>query len=137
MPYPLAVVPEKNCLNCNAPLLRRRFPSALEDATVFQRRKYCSLRCFGLHRYRDQYPLSKATYHARARRFRGPKCEACGTGKRLVAHHVDQNYTNNDPRNIQTLCKPCHDFWHSTQERVGMLTVGRMPALFPGIGESH
>jgi hypothetical protein len=66
----------------------------------------------------------------RARKLRGPNCEACGTKRRLHAHHVDGNQANNTSENIQTLCNNCHNFWHAALERAGLPTHGRMPRLF-------
>lgn len=52
-------------------------------------------------------------------------CEICGTGSEkrdsdgflsskihLTIHHIDRYVTNNDPSNLQTLCRPCHDKIH-------------------------
>lgn len=36
------------------------------------------------------------------------KCDRCKTKKSLVRHHKDQNPKNNDPKNIQILCRRCH-----------------------------
>ncbi|MCC6475149.1 MAG: HNH endonuclease [Burkholderiales bacterium] len=57
------------------------------------------------------------------------KCEACGYARALQAHHIDQDNSNNEPENIQTLCKHCHDFWHTTAKRIGKMVAGRMPRL--------
>lgn len=60
--------------------------------------------------------------------FKKSACEACGfdgDGRRdedgflrtkphikLTVHHLDKNVRNNDPSNLQTLCRPCHDLVH-------------------------
>lgn len=103
---------------------RKRFNGRLEDAGVYRRRRFCSLTCAN-----SRGVVKKGTYHLRARKLRGPNCEACGASTSLQAHHVDQDYKNNEPENVQTLCKFCHDFWHSTQKRRGWPIAGRMPVL--------
>lgn len=43
-----------------------------------------------------------------ARKFRKSNCEKCGTAENLEIDHIDSNRSNNDPKNLQTLCKKCH-----------------------------
>lgn len=46
------------------------------------------------------------------RTFKGERCEDCGfvatVSAQLDVHHVDEDRTNNDPQNLQTLCANCH-----------------------------
>jgi 5-methylcytosine-specific restriction endonuclease McrA len=56
--------------------------------------------------------------------YRKDVCEECGAKnyymagnyrvrrKILTAHHKDHNHSNNDPANIQTLCRKCHNKKH-------------------------
>lgn len=57
--------------------------------------------------------------------YKKPSCEDCGTGNekrdtdgflrskiRLTIHHIDENVRNNDPSNLSTLCRKCHDKLH-------------------------
>jgi 5-methylcytosine-specific restriction endonuclease McrA len=37
-----------------------------------------------------------------------PYCEQCGTTARLEVHHIDGNWKNNQPANLQVLCRTCH-----------------------------
>ena len=39
-------------------------------------------------------------------------CERCGSKRFLVVHHRDHDRQNNDPRNLETLCKSCHQKEH-------------------------
>jgi hypothetical protein len=117
--------PIKSCEHCGYQFERKRINGRLEDLSVFHRRRYCSLICANS----KSENLTKGAYHWRARRMRKCECEACGGKANLQAHHVDQDHTNNTPKNVQTLCKPCHDFWHSTQKRLGLPIAGRMPSL--------
>lgn len=44
--------------------------------------------------------------------YRKEECERCGSTKNLCAHHKDHNRVNNEPSNIETLCKRCHQVEH-------------------------
>ena len=116
--------PEKYCENCGKKLERKRYNGQLEDLSTFKRRKFCNLTCAGARK-----ELTKHGYSWRARRHLRLKCESCGYDKKLQAHHIDQDKTNNQPENIQTLCKFCHDFWHATAKRLGRTVAGRMVSL--------
>ena len=77
----------------------------------------------------DNGLLTKSAYSKRARKYKKTYCEACGSSKKMVTHHIDQDRTNNDPDNIQTLCKQCHDFFHQTARRNGKHPAGKMAHL--------
>ncbi len=128
MGTPVKQLPPKSCANCSTPLERKTFNGRMEDFGVFRRRTHCSLKCA---RAKMRRPVVKrATYLWRARQMRGPMCEACGTDKRLQAHHCDGNQTNNDPTTIQTLCIHCHRAWHFALMNTGRPIAGRMPSLW-------
>jgi len=103
---------------------RRRYGARLEDLSAFNKRKFCSLSCAN-----TRQELTKHGYSWRARRHLKNFCEACGSAQSLEAHHVDQDRRNNEATNIQTLCSPCHDFWHAMAKRIGRAVAGRMPFL--------
>lgn len=117
----------KNCQVCGIQMTRKRYNGHLEDMGAFSRRKYCSLSCAN-----TRETLTKHGYSWRARKHLKGSCEACGYQKALQAHHIDQDKTNNEPENIQTLCKHCHDFWHTAAKRNGIQIAGRMPSLVGG-----
>ena len=43
-----------------------------------------------------------------------PFCESCGSGKRLLLHHIDYRgfYSFFDPKNVMVLCRSCHAWVH-------------------------
>lgn len=116
--------PKKHCELCGTVMLRKRYQGRLEDLSVFMRRRFCSLRCAN-----TRTDLTKHGYSWRARKHLKTKCEACGYTRALQAHHINQSIKDNRPENIQTLCKHCHDFWHTTAKRLGKTVAGRMPSL--------
>lgn len=64
-------------------------------------KRYCNVHSKELH-------IPKYKY----RQYKKDRCEACGfipihTGQ-LDVDHIDNNHKNNDPANLQTLCKNCH-----------------------------
>ena len=82
---------------------------------------------FDASRKKPEHPHGWSKYHAEARKFLKKKCEFCGCNILLVAHHIDQKPNNNVAKNIQTLCKHCHDFWHVTAKRTGKKIAEKMP----------
>ena len=93
--------PEKRCTICGKRYWRKRFRGRLEDRTVYMKRRFCSLSCANS---RTRGGLSRKAFHARARKLRKAYCEACRARTRLHAHHVNENWRDNHPRNVQTLC---------------------------------
>lgn len=49
---------------------------------------------------------------SRLRRFKKDACERCGSQIHLVAHHKDEDRSNNQPSNQETLCRSCHALHH-------------------------
>ena len=49
-------------------------------------------------------------------KFLKSKCERCGSTEFLLVHHRDHNHYNNDPMNLETLCKRCHQIEHKCWE---------------------
>ena len=43
-------------------------------------------------------------------------CERCEATDNLLVHHRDHNHYNNDPMNLETLCKRCHQIEHKCWE---------------------
>lgn len=55
---------------------------------------------------------SRTYYFARYREFLGDECERCGSDKNLLVHHRDDDFTNNNEENLETLCRRCHQIHH-------------------------
>jgi hypothetical protein len=120
----------RHCGHCSGPLVRRRNAAGrLEGYRDFMRRRFCSLSCANS---RSKGGQSRKAYHYHARKLRGSACECCGTTSDLQAHHVNEDWTDNRPQNIQTLCIFCHHFWHAMHIRLGVKPTRPMPKLvFP------
>ena len=122
----------RQCEHCSKTLERRRNDAGrLEGFRDFMRRRFCSLSCANS---RPKGGKSRKASHYHARKHRADCCEACGTTKRLQAHHIDEAWTNNDPANLQTLCVFCHAFWHAMHRRLGVTPTQRMPKLVSHLG---
>ncbi|MCK5613525.1 HNH endonuclease [Candidatus Pacearchaeota archaeon] len=116
--------PDKTCTRCGESFVR------LEDENkgAFKRRIYCSDECNWKHKEETRPPGWKKS-HYESRKLRGDSCEACGLSDSLHAHHVDGNPDNNNPENIQTLCRWCHAFRHALSDRLDLDEPGKMPKL--------
>src|SRR5690348_434461 len=42
------------------------------------------------------------------RKFLKDFCERCRAADNLLIHHKDRNRKNNNPKNLETLCRSCH-----------------------------
>jgi len=112
MPRIAKVDPEKICKFCGMVMNRKRFNGRIEDMTAFVKRKYCNQLCMAKDYI--QRDANLAALRKRAMKFRGNKCEVCGSIKTISIHHLDSNPANNSPDNLMTLCSSCHMKWHWT-----------------------
>ena len=115
---------KKTCPICQRQFGRWRRDGRLEHLTNFRRRIYCDRSCGN-----SKLQRGRQAWLWRSRRHRKDACEACGYGRYLHVHHIDQNIENDDPGNLQTLCTHCHNFFHATAERLGLPIAGRMVSL--------
>lgn len=116
--------PRRACVHCGMQLRRKRMPGGrLEDYGVFTRRKYCDQQC--MSEGMVQPDVTRGAHMWRARKHKKLECEECGATTRLQAHHVDENWRNNAPSNIATLCATCHLklHWSKRQHRGHLRTV--------------
>lgn len=117
----------RQCETCSTTLERRRNEAGrLEGFRDFTRRRFCSLSCANS---RSKGGESRNVYLFHARKLLRPACEACGATENRQAHHVNTDWRDNSPENVQTLCLFCHHFWHAMHERLGMTPTQRMPKL--------
>lgn len=99
------------CACCATLLERKRINGRLEDFGVFNRRKFCNQECMAKAMHKDD-PKRQA-YNMRARKQSlKPACELCAATEKLSIHHMDRNWRNNSPANLQTLCASCHTSLH-------------------------
>ncbi len=104
--------PVKFCMMCGVRLERKRFNGRLEDRPRFLSRKTCSQSCGNRRKV-----VSRGRHQARARLHRKQSCEICGTTEALHVHHIDRDWANDDPTNLQTLCASCHLKLHWREDR--------------------
>jgi hypothetical protein len=70
-----------------------------------------------MSKHRDKYMGAYRSVRPLVLRRDNNKCVKCASGLRLEVHHVN-GYTDNDIKNLQTLCYRCHsvapmgeDYW--------------------------
>lgn len=121
--------PAKSCEWCGTQFERKRVGKSrqLECVSNFLRRKFCSVSCS----VSSQHAKPKTPEASRkvSMKLNSGCCEACGSTTETVVHHVDGNPLNNLEPNLQTLCSPCHSFWHGMLRRIGRSPDQRMPRL--------
>ena len=126
MPQTIKPTPEKRCSMYGCRLLRKRYNGRLEDLAAFTKRLFCSLSCANS---RTKGGLSRKAFHAQARKHMKLACESCGAVRYRHVHHINEDWTDNAPANLQTLCVFCHQFWHAMHRRLGVKPSTRMPPL--------
>ena len=107
--------PKKYCQYCGKKLERKQYTKKKEDLTVFTKRKYCDTQCMrkAFVRQGKTNALYRAAHESANKvayliEGREPKCEICGSTKSIDVHHKDGNYQNNEPSNLQVVCRSCH-----------------------------
>lgn len=105
----------KSCDNCKQPLIRKKRTSGVwESPLQFSRRRFCNRACMGEHKAKRPAEVrakARGRYYAQ-QMIAASQCELCETMENLIRHHRDENPTNNDPSNLQVLCRPCHNSLH-------------------------
>lgn len=102
--------PEKYCVYCGERLHRKRINGRMEDMAIFKKRKYCDQLCMARGQIKER--ATRSALLKRVEHLRKDACEMCGATENLATHHKDENWTNNDPSNLTTLCGSCHTKWH-------------------------
>ena len=140
MPAHKKETPERYCEFCGKKLERKHLPNGdLEYLIHFGRRKFCDQMCMAKSfTGRELTPTEEAawsTAHARARKIcpKGP-CVKCGKQKARDVHHKDENWRNNDPSNLERICRSCHGKEH--RERSTCTICGK-PQKGLGFCEMH
>src|ERR1017187_2202161 len=103
--------PIKICKKCGKSFQRRKFGNRLEDYTRYMTRMYCSKSCSYV---RPPIQTRKGFLYL-ARKHRKNYCENCNSTEHLQIHHKDENWRNNSPDNLETLCATCHMKLHWSQ----------------------
>lgn len=130
MGMPAKLTPTKYCEWCNVPFNRKRVGknNQLECVANYMSRRFCSISCSVSMQHAEK-PKTAAASRKRAMKYAGESCEACGHTEGLVVHHVNGNPMDNATGNLQTLCSPCHSYWHAMLRRTVAQPGKRMPYL--------
>lgn len=70
-------------------------------------------------RNNHQYKNGIGTYRNIAFEFKDAVCEQCNSTLNLLAHHIDENRSNNELHNLKILCKKCHQDYHCKRDNLG------------------
>lgn len=138
-PIPVKI---KHCAQCGKPMQRKRYGAALEDRSVYARRKFCDQKCMA--RWQEGRIKIQSDKASRRQSVKAMKsaCERCGSIARRHVHHLDGNPQNNAASNLLTLCGSCHRQAHSphfnaiTGQRLPCKHCGK-PAMKRGLCWTH
>ena len=133
--------PEKYCAYCGKKLERRRYKKKYEDLKIFEKRKYCNRMCMrkAFVKTGDGDQDYSPAHHSSRRiayliENREMKCEICGSTNNIDVHHIDGNYRNNKPENLQIVCRSCHLKIHNPKKKC---RICDSPASSLGYCEKH
>lgn len=118
----------ENCIMCGAKLIQPKTSKRLYcPECVRKRRVEQSLKAqkkknpykevgvgSGNHSKNKNKPATRYTYRKKIKLK--DACEICGSKENLLRHHKDHNRNNNNPDNIITLCKKCHQEHHTLRD---------------------
>ena len=104
------------CQYCGKLIIRRYNlkKHSFEGKKNYMSRKYCDRMCMRKAFTKTGYSIQCwGSTHATARNInililKKSECELCGKSGRLDVHHKDFDEQNNDPENLQVLCRSCH-----------------------------
>lgn len=106
------------CGYCQKPMERKRHSNGeLQSWAEYNRQKYCNRECMkAAFKAKPKHGVSWMTVHYHARNLLpNGFCEICGSEKNVDVHHKDSNPQNNNPDNLQRLCRSCHMKVHRPQ----------------------
>lgn len=109
----------KNTLRC--PDCKKKHRSLTVMISRKKKNPNIEIGCGSGNSYKNKHqPLGTQTY----RRAKDTKCAWCNSTKNLCVHHLDENRYNNDLSNLITICKRCHQNFHTKRN----MTTGRYEA---------
>lgn len=92
----------KVCPVCNNSFTRKKS----EESTT------CGYSCSNVYFKELRHP-EPTNYRTICFRFHEKECIICGEANIVEVHHLDEDHTNNDKRNLVPLCPTHHAYWHS------------------------
>lgn len=125
--------------------------------TTSRRQKFCSDECAKKYstshiKSRRQYASNAEYERVRSRAhslsravfdllvsagLRENSCELCGSTSKLHVHHINLNFLDNSPENLQCLCEKCHNKVHSELDASLKSEDKTRASLFPHEELSH
>lgn len=111
-------IEEKKCAYCGKIMRVEDYldKKGYKNYTAFAKKKYCDRMCMRkafLNIGKDKGSGNWSSTHGTARGINDlilhkTECEICGKQGNLDVHHKDENPNNNEPDNLQVLCRSCH-----------------------------
>ncbi len=99
-------VKDRRCEFCDAVMLRKTYKGVLESCLAYSKRHYCDRNCMAAGMLHDD--PSRNAYLVRARKYIANSCGVCDGTTKLSINHINRDWKDNRPENLETLCISCH-----------------------------
>lgn len=111
------------CKECGGEIKKAYHKKGCSTLSQYIECGWCSEKCF--YSYVSNNPTSRGTFAAMKLKYLKDRCEVCGGTSKLLTHHLDFNWRNNNPNNFQTLCYSCHFKIHARTEESRIIRRSR------------
>jgi hypothetical protein len=101
------------CENCNTSFIVEEREKLHPQKESYYCNRSCANSVGGRAKSDKDYSLGNLNYRTICEKHHEMKCLVCGEEKIVAVHHVDEDHSNNDPKNLVPLCPTHHQYVHS------------------------
>ena len=101
---------------------------------AYDKARFCSRSC--ANNRQTWWDDNAVNYRTIALKHWDHKCVICGFDKIVAIHHIDENHSNNDPKNLIPLCPNHHEMVHSKYKNEVIPLIEKEISEKWGIGEA-
>lgn len=104
---------EVSCYVCSSTLIVKEREKQFPSKEKYFCSRSCANSCGGKAKSKKHHTDDSVKYTTVAWRYHKRKCCVCEETKIVAVHHLDENHSNNDPKNLVPLCPTHHQYMHS------------------------